>query len=64
MWEPEPLTTLRASKACRGENFTFTFYLIKDSVSIKISITSEVFIKQDACRPVRIKTKTAKHEIK
>jgi hypothetical protein len=23
MWEPEPLTTLRASKACRGENFTF-----------------------------------------
>jgi hypothetical protein len=26
MWEPQPLTTLRASKACRGENFTlFTF---------------------------------------
>jgi hypothetical protein len=24
MWEPQPLTTLRASKACRGENFTFT----------------------------------------
>jgi hypothetical protein len=23
MWEPQPLTTLRASKACRGENFTF-----------------------------------------
>jgi hypothetical protein len=22
MWEPQPLTTLRASKACRGENFT------------------------------------------
>jgi hypothetical protein len=21
--EPQPLTTLRASKACRGENFTF-----------------------------------------
>jgi hypothetical protein len=21
MWEPQPLTTLRASKACRGENF-------------------------------------------
>jgi hypothetical protein len=20
MWEPQPLTTLRASKACRGEN--------------------------------------------
>jgi hypothetical protein len=27
MWEPQPLTTLRASKACRGENFTFFFYL-------------------------------------
>jgi hypothetical protein len=27
MWEPQPLTTLRASKACRGENFTFTLYL-------------------------------------
>jgi hypothetical protein len=26
MWEPQPLTNLRASKACRGENFTF-FYL-------------------------------------
>jgi hypothetical protein len=25
MWETQPLTTLRASKACRGENFTFTF---------------------------------------
>jgi hypothetical protein len=24
MWEPQPLATLRASKACRGENFTFT----------------------------------------
>jgi hypothetical protein len=24
MWEPQPLTTLRASKTCRGENFTFT----------------------------------------
>jgi hypothetical protein len=24
MWEPQHLTTLRASKACRGENFTFT----------------------------------------
>jgi hypothetical protein len=24
MWEPQPLTTLRASEACRGENFTFT----------------------------------------
>jgi hypothetical protein len=28
MWEPQPLTTLRASKACRGENFTFYLYLI------------------------------------
>jgi hypothetical protein len=27
MWEPQPLTTLRASKACRGENFTFTFLI-------------------------------------
>jgi hypothetical protein len=26
MWEPQPLTTLRASKACRGENFTFFTY--------------------------------------
>jgi hypothetical protein len=27
MWEPEPLTTLKAPKACRGENFTFNFSL-------------------------------------
>jgi hypothetical protein len=25
MWEPQPLTTLRASKACRRENFTLPF---------------------------------------
>jgi hypothetical protein len=25
MWEPQPLTALRASKACRGENFTLPF---------------------------------------
>jgi hypothetical protein len=38
MWEPQPLTTLRASKACRGENFTFylqvvttnNYYIIAD----------------------------------
>jgi hypothetical protein len=29
MWEPQPLTTLRASKACRGENFTFTLPELK-----------------------------------
>jgi hypothetical protein len=29
MWEPQPLTTLRASKACRGENFTFFTYLFR-----------------------------------
>jgi hypothetical protein len=28
MWEPQPLTTLRTSKACRGENFTFTFIIL------------------------------------
>jgi hypothetical protein len=26
MWEPQPLTTLRASKACRGENFTLLHF--------------------------------------
>jgi hypothetical protein len=30
MWEPQPLTTLRASKACRGENFTFTFWSMEN----------------------------------
>jgi hypothetical protein len=28
MWDPQPFTTLRASKACRGENFTVTFNII------------------------------------
>jgi hypothetical protein len=38
MWEPQPLTTLRASKACRGENFTLlekkhtdTFEMLKNA---------------------------------
>jgi hypothetical protein len=26
MWEPQPLTILRAFKACRGENFTLPLY--------------------------------------
>jgi hypothetical protein len=32
MWEPQPLTILRASKACRGENFTF--YLVVYALSL------------------------------
>jgi hypothetical protein len=30
MWELQSLTTLRASKACRGENFTFYFTYVED----------------------------------
>jgi hypothetical protein len=33
MWEPQPLTTIRASKACRGENFTFFITSPVSSVS-------------------------------
>jgi hypothetical protein len=33
MWVPQPLTTLRASKACRGENLTFTFIYYNNSSS-------------------------------
>jgi hypothetical protein len=33
MWEPQPLTTLRDSKACRGENFTFYLLLLETQVS-------------------------------
>jgi hypothetical protein len=33
MWEPQPLTTLRASKACRGENFTF--YITRKEIERK-----------------------------
>jgi hypothetical protein len=32
MWEPQPLTTLRPSKACRGENFTLPFYYLQYSL--------------------------------
>jgi hypothetical protein len=28
MWEPQPLTTLRASKACRGENLIIIIIII------------------------------------
>jgi hypothetical protein len=30
MWEAQPLTTLRASKACRGENFTLLFFTFSE----------------------------------
>jgi hypothetical protein len=35
MWELQPLTTLRASKACRGENFTLPF--MKSDIHIQTS---------------------------
>jgi hypothetical protein len=36
MWEPQPLTTLRASKACRGENFTFLCSSPRHAVFVNI----------------------------
>jgi hypothetical protein len=41
MWEPQPLTTLRASKACRGEDFTFTF-IDNEYSSLKYENSCEV----------------------
>jgi hypothetical protein len=29
MWEPQPLTTLRASKACRGETLLYLLHIRK-----------------------------------
>jgi hypothetical protein len=40
MWEPQPLTTLRASKACRGENFTFT-QTLQDCVASSVLYDAE-----------------------
>jgi hypothetical protein len=39
MWEPQPLTTLRASKACRGENFTLPlmFVLLAGSYNSEVN---------------------------
>jgi hypothetical protein len=41
MWEPQPLTTLRASKACRGENFTFTFIYIYTTYTRPLSVQAQ-----------------------
>jgi hypothetical protein len=41
MWKPQPLTTLRASKARRGENFTFLHFTSRPTsllASIKICV--------------------------
>jgi hypothetical protein len=48
MWEPQPLTTLRAFKACRGENFTLpylyhTYYnAIADLRNLEFNVTHAV----------------------
>jgi hypothetical protein len=44
MWEPQPLTTLRASKACRGENFlTFCrLCLLPGNICTNILHTSHI----------------------
>jgi hypothetical protein len=39
MWEPQPLTTLRASKACMGENFTFYLFTAKILLSKELPIS-------------------------
>jgi hypothetical protein len=49
MWEPQPLTTLRAFKACRGENFTFylTFYNMSVYVDMCV-LCDDVFPTEEA----------------
>jgi hypothetical protein len=41
MWEPQPLTTLKASKACRGENFTFIYseYWLSLTVEMLVQVS-------------------------
>jgi hypothetical protein len=57
MWEPQPLTTLRASKACRGENFTFFTNTANDSVAISImNVRTMAFQGKDATLNVILTT--------
>jgi hypothetical protein len=52
MWEPQPLTTLRASKACRGENFTFLAdggQGINTKVDLDMPVLSEIEISELNC---------------
>jgi hypothetical protein len=55
MWEPQLLTTLRASKACRGENFTLPFYLYglfnaTFNISVNIALKGERFVNYEFSR--------------
>jgi hypothetical protein len=46
MWEPQPLTTLRASMACRGENFTFTLLCFRlFSVPVVVCLDTSQFVR-------------------
>jgi hypothetical protein len=47
MWEPQLLTTLRASKACRGENFTLLYLMLIDVEKYE---ESSAVVSRDACR--------------
>jgi hypothetical protein len=53
MWEPQPLTTLRASKACRGENFTlyyvFAYSLHKEPFVLNLMQFSSIFKENIIC---------------
>jgi hypothetical protein len=44
MWDPQPLTTLRASKACSGKNFTFLSHYIILHSPVFFSRKSQYFI--------------------
>jgi hypothetical protein len=44
MWEPQPLTTLRASKAFRGENLTFYKYTNNTNITFNRE-TNNKFLK-------------------
>jgi hypothetical protein len=52
MWEPQPLTTLRASKACRGENFTLTASYVEN-----ISVIDTKFAVSQLYTDVNVKGK-------
>jgi hypothetical protein len=61
MWEPQPLTTLRASKACRGENFTFYFNKILFADNQVLLLNTKDHLQKNITK-LSENTKTIYHE--
>jgi hypothetical protein len=53
MWEPRRLTTLRGSTACYRDSFTFSFYLVRKVIWVKVEVSHVTGVARSLCLCIR-----------